>query len=73
MHSLQYMVREHLVEEGSTYEKKAGHGIIRKNIILSVDIIIHVGFVGPTEMLHMRWNSQHGTAYVDGSHMKVSE
>ncbi len=28
--SLQYMVREHLVEEGNVHQRKAGHGIIRK-------------------------------------------
>eukprot|EP01035_Chromulina_nebulosa_P022748 gene22748-29455_t len=53
--NLQYMVREHLVEEGSSYQEKAGHGFIR-----------------PNEMLHLRWNSQVGCAYVDGSHMTHS-
>ena len=30
--SLQYMVREHLVEQGSTYQKKGGQGLIRESI-----------------------------------------
>lgn len=51
--SLQYMVREHLIEENHTYQHKAGHGEIRNN-----------------EMLNLRWNSQHGAVFVDGSHMK---
>jgi NAD+ kinase len=29
--NLQYMVREHLVEQGSTYQKKGGQGLIRPN------------------------------------------
>jgi hypothetical protein len=32
--SLQYMVREHLVEQGSTYQKKGGQGLIRKSFAL---------------------------------------
>ena len=47
---LQYMIREHLLEQGQHKEK--GHGIIN-----------------PTKMLSIRWNSQFGCVYVDGSHM----
>jgi hypothetical protein len=28
--SLQYMVREHLVDDDNSHQKKAGHGVIRK-------------------------------------------
>ena len=28
---------------------------------------------GPNEMAVLRWNSQHGSVFVDGSHLKVSE
>ncbi len=49
------MVREHLVEPGNEHQRKAGHGIIR-----------------PDEMLSLRWNSQFGSIFVDGSHFKVS-
>jgi len=52
--SIQYMVREHLVEEGSTFQKSGGRGLIR-----------------PDEMMALRWNSQHGNVYVDGSHFSV--
>ena len=55
--NLQYMVREHLVEDTnsshSSHHRKLGHGIIR-----------------PNEMLNIRWNSQYGTVFVDGSHTK---
>ncbi len=33
-YSLQYMVREHLVEEGSSYQEKAGHGFLSKISIM---------------------------------------
>lgn len=53
--NLQYMVREHLVEDGTNAEeqRKAGRGIIR-----------------PNEFMNIRWNSQYGSCFVDGSHMK---
>lgn len=53
--NLQYMVREHLVEDGTNAleQKIAGHGMIR-----------------PNECLNLRWNSQHGACFVDGSHLK---
>lgn len=31
--SLQYMVREHLVEQGSTYQKKGGQGLISESTV----------------------------------------
>eukprot|EP01038_Epipyxis_sp_PR26KG_P014776 gene14776-19857_t len=51
--SLQYMVREHLIEEGHSHQSKASHGVIRTD-----------------ESLQLRWNSQFGSIYVDGSHFK---
>ena len=50
---LQYMVREHLTEEGFPEQKSLGHGLI-----------------SPQHMLDLRWNSQFGAVFVDGSHMK---
>lgn len=51
---LQYMVREHLTEDGQNpHLAQAGHSIIR-----------------PDEYLKMRWNSQQGHAYVDGQHFR---
>jgi len=49
--NLQYMIREHLVDQNQ--HKELGHGIIY-----------------PNQMLNIRWNSQYGAVYVDGSHMK---
>jgi len=50
--NLQYMVREHLTEDGDNFKtKEKGHGNV------STD-----------QMLHLRWNSQRGTIFVDGSH-----
>ena len=48
--NLQYMIREHLLEEGQHREN--GHGIVE-----------------PHKMINIRWNSQYGCVYVDGSHM----
>ena len=63
------MVREHLVEKGNEHQKRAGHGIIRKyHFSINYAIII---IVGSDEMLNLRWNSQVGCCFVDGSHFKV--
>lgn len=48
---LQYMVREHLTEQGDTKQAERGHGEIQYD-----------------QMLHLRWNSQRGMVFVDGSH-----
>jgi NAD+ kinase len=50
---LQYMIREHLVEENNLLQKDASHG-----------------FISADSSLHLRWNSQSGCVFVDGSHMK---
>jgi len=67
------MVREHLVEEANGHQRKAGHGSIRKNFVSLLEIIVFtfVNVAGPEEMLALRWNSQHGSIFVDGSHFKV--
>ena len=72
------MVREHLVERGLSYQKQAGQGMISKHVDFSLNYILCVWFTivykpGPSEMMNLRWNSQHGNVYVDGSHMKVTE
>jgi hypothetical protein len=51
---LQYMVREHLTEEHNESEHKR----------------LGHGRVQPTEMMNIRWNSQHGCVFVDGSHFR---
>lgn len=48
---LQYMIREHLLEQELHRDK--GHGI-----------------VAGRKMMNIRWNSQYGKVYVDGSHMQ---
>ena len=50
---LQYMVREHLVEEGNNSQREEGHGFIQSD-----------------SLLHLRWNSQYGSIFVDGSHFQ---
>lgn len=66
------MVREHLVEETNSHQLKAGHGMIRKShfCFISSTKILNI-YKGVDEMLYLRWNSQHGSVYVDGSHYKV--
>lgn len=55
---LQYMVREQILEE-----VKAGETVQ----------LADNGMISPTEMLLLRWNSQHGALYVDGAHFKVGK
>jgi hypothetical protein len=50
---LQYLVREHMIESDSGED-------IRK---------MGHGFLRDDEQLHLRWNSQTGTIFIDGSHM----
>jgi len=50
---LQYLIREHMIESDSGDD-------IRK---------MGHGFVKQQDQLHLRWNSQTGTIFIDGSHM----
>ena len=50
---MQYMVREHLTEQGDMAQKDRGHGGVTYE-----------------QMLHLRWNSQQGAVFVDGSHTR---
>jgi len=52
---LQYMVREHLVGENEEWE------VVRA---------MSHGVVDPDHHLQIRWNSQHGCVWIDGSHTK---
>lgn len=76
-YSLQYMIREHLVdEEKARHQKKAGHGFIRKIVDVVTNFAISLtpfflNSTGPHEGMVLRWNSQHGNIYVDGSHFRV--
>lgn len=77
--SLQYMVREHLVEESNAHQRKAGHGMIRKYTSNGFKLtplrfrLTLFCLIGPDEMIAMRWNSQFGSVFVDGSHFQVQE
>jgi len=50
---LQYLVREHMLEANSGMECKEAGQ----------------GLLSQEESLHLRWNSQKGTIFIDGSHM----
>ena len=50
---LQYLVREHMLEANSGMECKEAGQ----------------GLLSQDESLHLRWNSQKGTIFIDGSHM----
>ena len=54
---LQYMVREHLTDENGT------------DAAVNQKKMGH-GRVTPDQMLNIRWNSQYGSVYADGSHLK---
>ena len=51
---LQYLIREHMIENAPNKEEVQG----LNNRIREKD-----------EQLHLRWNSQRGTIFVDGSHL----
>jgi len=53
---LQYLIREHMVEKdsrGQVYQKDASDN----------------GFIKKDDQLHLRWNSQKGRIFIDGSHL----
>lgn len=78
--SLQYMVRELLVEPGNAHQSLLRHSMIRKFIVYyflfpyrcqkKKPHVSNASRLGPDEMLTLRWNSQYGAAFVDGSHFK---
>lgn len=54
---LQYLIREHMIERADTADKSE----------LPDDL--NNGMIGMGEKLHIRWNSQRGRVYIDGSHL----
>jgi NAD+ kinase len=50
---LQYLIREHMMENSSE----------------TVDADVNNGLVKPGEKMHLRWNSQKGRIFIDGSHL----
>lgn len=48
--------------------------MVREQIVEEVNESIKLadgGMISPDEMLLLRWNSQHGSVFVDGAHFKV--
>jgi len=54
---LQYLIREHMIENAPNKEEIMG---------------LNSGILGMEEQLHLRWNSQKGSIFVDGSHLTHS-
>ncbi len=50
---IQFMIREHMIENS--------------NETISHDV--DNGFINEEEEMHLRWNSQRGRIYIDGSHL----
>ena len=50
---LQYLLREHMMENSNE----------------DVDGDVNNSFVKPGEKMHLRWNSQKGRIFIDGSHL----
>ena len=54
---LQYLIREHMIERTDESDQSE----------LPDDL--NNGIIGMGEKLHVRWNSQRGKVYIDGSHL----
>jgi NAD+ kinase len=54
---LQYLIREHMIERTDESDQSE----------LPDDL--NNGMIGTGEKLHVRWNSQRGKVYIDGSHL----
>lgn len=50
---LQYLIREHMMENSNE----------------DVDVDVNNGMLADGEKLHLRWNSQRGRIFIDGSHL----
>eukprot|EP00536_Pseudo-nitzschia_multiseries_P001651 jgi/Psemu1/181622/e_gw1.21.140.1 len=50
---LQFMIREHMIENSNEV----------------IDHTVDNGFINDDEEMHIRWNSQRGRIYIDGSHL----
>lgn len=50
---LQYLIREHMIENSNE----------------NVDKDVNNGFISPGDKMHLRWNSQRGRIFIDGSHL----
>lgn len=54
---LQYLIREHMIERSDETDQSE----------LPEDL--NNGMIGMGDKLHVRWNSQRGKVYIDGSHL----
>jgi NAD+ kinase len=60
---LQYLIREHMMEDsGSSSSSSDGNGG-------TDDTVVNNALIGVGEKLHIRWNSQRGRIFIDGSHL----
>uniref|UniRef100_A0A7S4I1B0 NAD(+) kinase n=1 Tax=Odontella aurita TaxID=265563 RepID=A0A7S4I1B0_9STRA len=58
---LQYLIREHMIEKtASATDGEAGNESVEG---------MDNGMLGDGEQLHLRWNSQKGRIFIDGSHL----
>lgn len=56
---LQFLIREHMIEPGATNDD--GEPIRHRDV--------DNGFVSNGQKMHLRWNSQKGRIFIDGSHL----
>ena len=64
--SLQYLIREHMIEQRyliSLQDEAKSRGTELK------ESDINNGMIGTGDKLHIRWNSQRGRIFIDGSHL----
>ena len=50
---LQYLIRDHMMENSNE----------------EVNADVNNGMVAPAQKMHLRWNSQKGRIFIDGSHL----
>ena len=57
---LQYLIREHMIEKASSNASSGSQEDVKG---------LNNGLLGESEQLHLRWNSQKGRIFIDGSHL----
>ena len=57
---LQYLIREHMIEKASSNASSGSQEDVKG---------LNNGLLGENEQLHLRWNSQKGRIFIDGSHL----
>lgn len=64
--SIQYLIREHMIEQRHKLSLQEA-AKARGDVFDEKDI--NNGFIQDTDKLHIRWNSQRGRIFIDGSHL----